>query len=105
MISEIKTQLKSSDGDDSQEIWKPMYDRIASKNRSRIENPGAREQAEIVASRLLKNFANNLDLQSFGVTSLPTNNLEQARGLLARPLEIIIQKLNLNVNGRHIGDA
>jgi hypothetical protein len=105
MISEIKTQLKSSDGDDSQEIWKPMYDRIASKNRSRIENPGAREQAEIVASRLLKNFANNLDLQSFGVTSLPSNNLEQARALLARPLEIIIQKLNLNLNGRHIGYA
>ena len=105
MISEIKAQLKSSDGDDAQEIWKPMYDRIASKNRSRIENPGARQQAEIVASRLLKNFSRHLDLASFGITQLPSDNIEQARDLLAKPLELVFEKLNINLNGRHLGYA
>jgi SpoVK/Ycf46/Vps4 family AAA+-type ATPase len=105
MISEIKAQLKSNDGDDAQEIWKPMYDRIASKNRSRIENPGARQQAEIVASRLIKNFMNNLDLASFGITQLPSDNFEQSRELLAKPLELVFNKLKINLNGRHLGYA
>jgi hypothetical protein len=82
-----------------------MYDRIASKNRSRIENPGARQQAEIVASRLLKNFSRHLDLASFGITQLPSDNIEQARDLLAKPLELVFEKLNINLNGRHLGYA
>ncbi|MCE2929684.1 MAG: AAA family ATPase [Candidatus Caenarcaniphilales bacterium] len=66
---DIKEHLYVNEQDDGSEIIVPFYDRMASKNRIKVEEPGKQEQALIVAGRILQDYPGLVELKDFGLES------------------------------------
>jgi hypothetical protein len=104
MIREIKKHLKT-DNDDAEEVWKSMYSRLSSKNRSYVDKPGRPQQAEIIAARLLDTYRPYLNWRDLGLPDNGTNNQELDRKQLAEAIQNIIEELNLDLDGRELAYA
>jgi hypothetical protein len=104
MIKEIKKHLKT-DQSDAEEVWKPMYSRLSSKNRSYVDRPARAQQAEIISARLLDTYRPFLDWKNLGLPYNGTSNQELDRKQLAEAIKNIIEELNLDLDGRELAYA
>lgn len=103
MVNRIKIHLYIDDDNDGREVWEPLRDRLSSKNRVRIEKPAALEQAEIIASRLLENYRDQIDWADFGLAGQNTGNFERDRKLLGAAITAhITSQLSHGLNGRQL---
>ncbi len=102
MIEVLKTQLYEDEHQDGSEVWKPMYDRFASKNRVIVDLPSPREQAEIIAGNLLSKYDYAIDWKDFGLQGA-SGNFELDRKLLASAIEAdVTAKITRKINGRQL---
>ncbi len=102
MLRELKRHLESGDGASATEVWAPMYDRLAAKNKVSIPYPGPNEQAEIMAGRILERYPQFINWQDFGISKPNTGSIELDRKVLAKALEAITNEINAALNGRQI---
>lgn len=103
MIHRIKQHLYVDENNDGREVWEPLRDRLSSKNRVRVENPAALEQAEIIAGRLLERYRDQIDWDDFGLSGQNSGNFERDRRLLGLSIASnITSKFNQGLNGRQL---
>ena len=102
MLKELKQHLEGEETGTATEVWGPMYDRLAAKNKVTIAEPGPNEQAEIVAGQMLKLYPQFINWQDLGISKPNTGSIELDRKILAEPIKAITAELNANLNGRQL---
>lgn len=107
MMKELAKHVKVDDNNTGEaEVIGPMRDRLSAKNRSLIEFPAAREQAHIVAGKVLVDYPNDIDWEDFGGELKSTGNFEYDREQFGNVIEKeITSKLQTKINGRQLANA
>lgn len=106
MMTELKKHVQTDENDDAKTIIKPSYERLASKNRALVDLPGPDEQAEILAARLLADYAQFIDWNSFGIARPNTGSVEIDRKALAELIKPITREINqTDLSGRQLNYA
>lgn len=103
ILEDLKAALKVNEQEDGREVWGPFYDRLASKNRIIIENPGREEQGQIIAGRLLAGeFRDAIAWNQFGIQGA-SRIFETDRARLGKAIsETVIGASHSAMNGRNL---
>lgn len=105
-MNELREHVKideTNTGEDK--VIKPMYDRLASRNRCYVDISGPKEQALIISGKVLTDYAKHIDWNDFGNPEI-NNNFEHDRDLFAQIIEQeITSRLGSKINGRHLNAA
>lgn len=103
MFAELKKHLKDGSGHVMKTIINPSYERLASKNRILVDMPGVKEQAEIIAGRLIKEYGEFIDWSDFGIGKPNSGSIETDRKVLGKAIEAITEEVNEpNLSGRQL---
>jgi hypothetical protein len=107
MMKELEEHVKiDANNTGKEEVIDPMYDRLSAKNRALVEFPGPREQALIIASRILFDYPNYVDWKDFGADIKRTGSFEYDREQFANILETeVTGRLQTKINGRQLFNA